>query len=215
MPPSKKRERAASILTEGGVTTLLRSLANSAAPGPVLQVIALRRHALDEKWFTATKEKDRPQLEDAYDVTLSDGAHTVKCALSTALNGRIYRGWLRPLVAVRVADWGHIVDERIENSGAAQRIVVLKQLEAVRKADEPPAHPRVERGLLVPDGEDDVELQIHPDALVGGPLAQERQSAVRRRHHPEMTPEGEGRPLGEGGLDGRRCGGDGVEGVDT
>ena len=158
MPPSKKRERAATtqILTVDGVATLLQKRPQTDSPGPVLQVIAIRRHALSEAWFTTTKEKDRPQLEDAFDVTLSDGQYTVKCALSTTLNARVYSGWLRDLVAVRVADWRWVVDEQIENSGAAQTIVVLKQFEAVRKADEPPAHPRVERGLLIPDGEDDV-----------------------------------------------------------
>ena len=99
MPPSKKRERAATtqILTVDGVATLLQKRPQTDSPGPVLQVIAIRRHALSEAWFTTTKEKDRPQLEDAFDVTLSDGQYTVKCALSTTLNARVYSGWLRDL----------------------------------------------------------------------------------------------------------------------
>ena len=139
MPPQKRKRAAERPLTKGGVGTLLRALPE-AGTSPVLQVAELRRLCLDASWMEQANEKDRPEMGDAFDVTLSDGEHKVKCALSTALNGKVYRGWLRPLVAVRVADWRHRVDERIDGAeGGSPAVVVITQLEAVRPGGEPDA----------------------------------------------------------------------------
>ena len=164
------------MLTSGGVGALLRSTSNDAEP-PVLQVVEICRYSLDDKWMSQSKEKDRPALGDAFDVTVSDGVHKLKCALSTTLNGRVYRGWLRPVVAVRVADWRLVVDERIEGASSGAPIVVLTELEAVRvgDADTDSAFPQPLPGI-VNLREDEDELQVLPDALASAAEAQARQT---------------------------------------
>ena len=165
MPAATQRPRVA-LLTEDGVQHLLRGTPQAAMP--LLQVVELRRLALDASWLQASKEKDRPECGDAFDVTLSDGVHKLKCVLSTALNGKAYRGSLHLALIVRVVDWRKVVDERIDAEGSGPPVVVLTQLDEVRTPD---------IGLLNnrPAGDD---LACHPDALVGGAEAQARQSAA-------------------------------------
>lgn len=131
----------------------------------MLQVVELRRLALDEQWLRATKEKDRPECGDAFDVTLSDGVHKLKCALSTSLNSKAYRGSLRLAVLVRVADWRRVEDERIDGTGRSPPIVVVTQLDQLVPSN---------IGVLN-NRDDDDDLVCHPDALAGGAAAQARQ----------------------------------------
>jgi hypothetical protein len=155
------------LLTPDGVSRLLRTTpASSNHLPPVLQIVALHRLALDDQWFAASKETERPLLGDAFDVTLSDGVHKVKCTLSTALNKHVYQGGLRPMHVVRLADWRHVVDERVNGTAAAPVLVVLTQLEPVRG------------GLPLINVRDDTEDPVvHPDARAGGGDACLRQTS--------------------------------------
>lgn len=130
MPTTSKRSLPPA-LTEGGA-----SLLHAGAPGasrrsgearkPVMQVVGLNRFALDESFFLHTGEEQRPECGDGYDVTLSDGVHKLKCALSTALNPLVYRGWLQLHTLVRVESWRNILDERALESSV--RLVVVTGL---------------------------------------------------------------------------------------
>lgn len=173
MPPANKRPRsAAPVLTRGGIETLLRS--NPQRATPVLQVVGLHRLSLDEQWLKAAQETLRPELGDAFDLTLSDGVSKFKCALSTVLNDKVYQGWLSKYAVVRIADWRVVVDERIDSTSAAPPpLVVVTALASVAVAGdnaeaESGGHPlpQVLAGEI--NARDDAaDLPFHADALAG------------------------------------------------
>ena len=129
MPAAKRSLPPA--LTEGGAGLLHAGASGASrrsgeARKPVMQVVGLNRFALDESFFLHTGEDQRPECGDGFDVTLSDGVHKLKCALSTALNQLVYRGWLQLHTLVRVESWRNILDERALESSV--RLVVVTGL---------------------------------------------------------------------------------------
>ena len=132
MAVSRKRGSPPPMLTEGGAALLHGGQA--AAPRsadsrrPVLQVVELQRFALGDQFFDQSGESQRPECMDGYDVTLSDGAHKIKCLLSTALNTLVYEGWLQLHALVRVESWRNARDE-LDMSGTRPAIVVLTKLD--------------------------------------------------------------------------------------
>jgi len=132
MAVSRKRGSPPPTLTEGGAALLHGGQA--AAPRsadsrrPVLQVVELQRFALGNQFFDQSGEAQRPECMDGYDVTLSDGAHKIKCLLSTALNPLVYEGWLQLHGIVRVESWRNARDE-LDMAGTRPAIVVLTKLD--------------------------------------------------------------------------------------
>lgn len=190
-PPRQKRPRAeresagpSPFLTTQGVARLITSSPGelSDADLPVLQVVSLHRLALDPKWLEAMgatpKDQVRPELADAFDVILSDGAHKAKCVLSTTLNGKSYSGWLQPRVLVRIMGWRRVIDERIEGDTQPPPLIIITGLRAFRWPPEAgaaePDFPKPFPGLINPsvDGGD---LTFHPQVLRGSAEAQARQ----------------------------------------
>ena len=109
MAVSRKRGSPPPTLTEGGAALLHGGQASAPRTAdsrrPVLQVVELQRFALGDQFFDQLGEAQRPECMDGYDVTLSDGAHKIKCLLSTALNPLVYEGWLQLHGIVRVESW--------------------------------------------------------------------------------------------------------------
>ena len=169
-------------LTPGGIDALLQNSAEAGA-APVLQVVALYRLALDATWFAATHETVRPEGGDAFDLVLSDGVHTLKCVLSTALNPRIYRGWLRRHSIVRISSWRRLVDERLPVTGAPVAVVVfVNDLKAVwLPSEEPAAEEPAFTRVLPCIGQD--ELVPHPSASAAGAVGDDAAPLLGQRQH--------------------------------
>ena len=132
MAVGRKRGSPPPTLTEGGAALLHGGQASAPRSAdsrrPVLQVVELQRFALDEQFFDQSGEAQRPECMDGYDVTLSDGAHKIKCLLSTALNPLVYEGWLQLHGIVRVESWRNARDE-LDMAGTRPAIVVLTKLD--------------------------------------------------------------------------------------
>ena len=181
------------MLTQNGIDALLSTSAE-AGSSPTLQILGVYRLALDPTWLAATHETIRPECGDAYDIVLSDGVHKLKCVLSTALNARIYRGWMRLHSVVRVAGWRRLMDERLLGGSSQPVVVVISDLKAVRfPADgagtEEPAYARVFAGGVIAastDLSDDVpEVTFHASAQRGGDqhTTDEAPLLGKRRHY--------------------------------
>ena len=132
MAVSRKRGSPPPTLTEGGAALLHGGQASAPRTAdsrrPVLQVVELQRFALGDQFFDQSGEAQRPECMDGYDVTLSDGAHKIKCLLSTALNPLVYEGWLQLHGIVRVESWRNARDE-LDMAGTRPAIVVLTKLD--------------------------------------------------------------------------------------
>jgi hypothetical protein len=132
MAVSRKRGSPPPTLTEGGAALLHGGQASAPRSAdsrrPVLQVVELQRFALGDQFFDQSGEAQRPECMDGYDVTLSDGAHKIKCLLSTALNPLVYEGWLQLHGIVRVESWRNARDE-LDMAGTRPAIVVLTKLD--------------------------------------------------------------------------------------
>eukprot|EP00966_Prymnesium_polylepis_P071001 1649349-Prymnesium_polylepis.1 len=160
MASSRKRPPEPDIVTKAGTRTLLQCEASHLKPTDrlVLQVTYIHRYALDEDFFAASGETVRPLCGDAFDVTLCDGVNTLRCVLSTALNGLVYRGWLRQFALVRVLGWRK--RQPPSPTGEAQPpSVILTELAAAsanvpQSPDVPPkAWPDVTPGVYARDDE--------------------------------------------------------------
>jgi hypothetical protein len=87
-------------MTPAGVDQLVRW--QGQRPAPVLQLARLRRFLVDEALFALCPTMSRPLLDDAFELTLSDGAQMKRCVLATELNHLVYSGALDVLQLVRV-----------------------------------------------------------------------------------------------------------------
>ena len=172
MPPAEHKQPAAArkrpapaegpqeIVSNGGTQILLRRDPSYLRPTDrlVLQVTSINRFALDEDFFAGSGETVRPVCGDAFDVTMCDGVHMLKCVLSTALNNLVYTGWLRQFALVRVL--GLRKREGFTSTGEAlPPYVVLTELAAAsanrpQSQNEPPKDwPDVTPGAYAKDDE--------------------------------------------------------------
>ena len=168
---------------------------------PIVQVAAIDRYLLDKESFTAASgETVRPLCRDAFDVTLSDGVHTLKCVLSTALNGLVYSGWLRPRAIVRVLQWRRRVAELgaggVSAEGRRQppHVILMRLADAKWHREQPPdaphlSIPEVTMGLWAdPDIPDEPTMLLGAEGVrheldADSPHVTERPLLGDRRHY--------------------------------
>ncbi|KAG8464749.1 hypothetical protein KFE25_010117 [Diacronema lutheri] len=140
----------AEAVSAGGVERLLShdgwhavSSAGAALPAALcLQVTRLRRFLVDESFFASCGPTMlRPPSEDAFELTLSDGARMKRCVLSTELNHLVCRGELCALQLVRVDRFLHALDPNAEAD--LPPIVVVTELTPLAPA-QPPVRTRAD-----------------------------------------------------------------------
>ena len=109
----------------------LVELTQNAAANLVVQVVDVRRFAVDAK-FEATTGMARDPSGDAFDVTLSDGVSIVKALLATELNRAVQFGLLKRYDTVRVERLlFHFNELRI----GGEQLVIVEKLEVLARYD--------------------------------------------------------------------------------